>query len=332
MKFFEHSSFLKMEFIRRIFYQTSALLSFGLASVAIAKEPLAQSGGLVVKPLDTFQECAVCPEMITLPLGSFTMGAPLEQSEFVYLLWNKPKAGEPIGMQHEGPEHEVIIDIPIAMGRNEVTRWEWMACVADNGCTHVPDPRILKFGGGYYVADDPRHPVFDVSYLDMLEYVAWLNRTVEKNVYRLPTEAEWEYAARAGTTTKFAQGDRLTTEQANIGVFHNVDGRYNADPDNRKTPVIVDDLDAANAWGLRHMAGNLMELTISCWSERHLGLPKSSDYLAVAEDFVSCYRVSKGGRYQASAEYARPANRGGGRESVRLKTTGFRIVREILER
>lgn len=150
-------------------------------------------------------------------------------------------------MLHEGPEHEVLIDIPIAMGRNEVTREDWSACVAERGCSHVPDPRILKFGGGYYVADDPLHLVFDVSYLDMLEYVAWLNRKVSAQVYRLPTEAEWEYAARAGTHTKFAQGNRLTTEQANIGVFIHGNGRSKANPKNRKMPVTVDELDAANA-------------------------------------------------------------------------------------
>lgn len=327
MNFFKYCSWQKTA----LFHQILIILLFGTVPIATGKEPLAESV-LVVKPLDVFQECAVCPEMITLPLGRFIMGAPLEQSAAIYLLWNKPKPGVLPGMLHEGPEHEVIIDIPIAMGRNEVTREEFLFCVADNGCSHVPDPRILKFGGGYYVADDPRHPVFDVSYFDMLEYVAWLNRKVGKEVYRLPTEAEWEYAARAGTRTKFAQGDQLTRDQANIGVFHNVDGRSKEDPNNRKMPVLVDELNAANAWGLRHMAGNLMELTASCWSERHLGMPTSSEYLAITKDVPDCYRVSKGGRFQASAEYARPANRGGGRQEIRLKTTGFRIVREILER
>lgn len=331
MSFIKIISRVRTEFIGQILRYTIALMLLVGASAATAKEPLILSGDLVVAPLDVFQECDVCPEMIVLPMGSFVMGAPLEQSEAVYLLWNKPKPGEPIGMLSEGPEHEVIIDIPIAMGRNEVTREEWLACVAENGCSHMPDPKILKSGGGYYYVDDPRHPVFDVSYFDMLEYVAWLNHKVGAQVYRLPTEAEWEYAARAGTDTKFAQGDTLTTDQANIGEFHRVDGRSKSDPNNRKTPVAVDELDAANGWGLRHIAGNLLELTLSCWSERHLGLPSSSEYLAEVSKIADCRRTIKGGAYQSSPEYARPANRGSGSETYRSRRTGFRIVREMLK-
>ncbi|WP_040818464.1 formylglycine-generating enzyme family protein [Litoreibacter arenae] len=331
MSFIKIISRVRTEFIGQVLRYAIALMLIVGTSAATAKEPLILSDDLVVAPLDAFQECDVCPEMIVLPMGSFVMGAPLEQSEAIYLLWNKPKPGEPLGMLTEGPEHKVIIDIPIAMGRNEVTREEWLACVAENGCSHLPDPRILKFGGGYYYADDPRHPVFDVSYFDMLEYITWLNRKAGADVYRLPTEAEWEYAARAGTNSKFAQGDSLTTDQANVGVFRRIDGRSKADPDNRKTPVIVDELDAANAWGLRHLAGNLRERTMSCWSERHLGLSKSSDYLAAANEVDNCRRVAKGGTYQSSAEYARPANRGAGSETYRSRRTGFRIVREMLK-
>ncbi|PWE32346.1 formylglycine-generating enzyme family protein [Maritimibacter sp. 55A14] len=242
-------------------------------------------------------------------------------------------------MEQEGPEHEVIIDIPIAMGRNEVTRKEWMVCVTDGGCSHTPDPRILKFGGGYYYADGPRHPVIDVSYLDMQEYVAWLNQKTGTSAYRLPTEAEWEYAARAGTRTRFAQGDTLTLDQANIAIFRHADGseykfrekgeRYYSDPNNRKMPVPVDMLDAANAWGLRHMAGNVLEPTMSCWSSTHLGLPTSSAYLAEAKKASGCQHVIKGGSYGRSREYARPANRGSAKETGRSRTTGFRIVREL---
>lgn len=116
-----------------------------------------------------------------------------------------------MGMEQEGPAHEVIIDIPIAMGCNKVTRAEWLACVDDGSCSHTPDPRIRKFEGGYYYSDDPRHPVIDVSYLDAQEYVAWLNQKTGTNAYRLPTEAEWEYAARAGTRGRFARNRPVST-------------------------------------------------------------------------------------------------------------------------
>ena len=307
-----------------------------------AQRPKIMSDSHAVTPLEMFQDCADCPEMIVLPMGSFVMGAPLKQSEQVYLLWYGPKPnGEPVGMEQEGPEHEVIIDIPIAMGRNEVTRAQWLACVADGGCSHVPDTEILT-KNGYVYADDPHMPVIDVSYLDMLEYAAWLNHKTGTNAYRLPTEAEWEYAARAGTQTKyaqFAQGDTLTLDNANISIFRYTDGsrvivrsppeRYYSDPNNRPMPVPVDMLDAANAWGLRHMAGNVMEITMSCWTKRQLGLPTSSAYLAHALQTDSCPLAIKGGSFGVGHMYARSANRGSGSRNRRSTRAGFRIIKKM---
>lgn len=280
-------------------------------------------------PFEVFRDCEVCPEMIVLPLGRFKMGAPLEESAFLYSLWIKPKPGVTPGFDNEGPVHEVEIDIPIAIGRNEITREEWLVCVAEGGCSHTPDARILNSKGEYDIADHPRHPVMAVSYYDMLEYVDWLNGKVGMDVYRLPTEAEWEYAARAGTQTRFAQGETLSPEQANIAVFHWQGNRYVSDPNNRLVPVKVDDLDAANPWGVRHIAGNVLEQTMSCTSKRHLGLASSSAYLAEAQKPSTCNRVSKGGRYRSDADYARPANRGSGKPEKRSNSRGFRILREM---
>ena len=114
----------------------------------------------------------------------------------------------------EHPRHRVEMDIPYAIARNEVTDAEWMACVEDGGCSHVPDHRVLTLNG--YKPLGPDHPVINASYLDVLEYLAWLNLQVGEQVYRLPTEAEWEYAARAGTETPFAQGEELTADPANF--------------------------------------------------------------------------------------------------------------------
>jgi len=308
----------------------SALLCVLLwtATAAVAEQRQDFTDGHDLAPLEMFQECADCPEMIVLPMGSFIMGAPLEESAFIYLLWKKPEPGEPIGIQAEGPEHEVTIDIPIAMGRNEVTRAEFLACVTDGGCSHTPDPGIRTLTGFVY-ADDPRSPVIDVSYLDALEYVAWLNQKSGTNAYRLPTEAEWEYAAHGGTDTKFGQGDSLTRAQANIALFVWRGDRLVAVPGNEPMPVPVEGLDAANPWGLRHTAGNVLEKTMSCWTARHLGLPTSSAYLADAQQTESCERVVKGGSFGRSAEYARPANRGRETESSRSRSVGFRVVREM---
>jgi formylglycine-generating enzyme required for sulfatase activity len=305
------------------------LASLCVATAGQGEERYALVDGRQVSTLERFQECDVCPEMIVLPSGHFRMGAPLSQSADIHSLIYRTQPGVPHGFAAEGPEHEVEIDLPIAMGRNEVTREEWVACVADSACTHVADPRILQPGGTFLNADDPRHPVIDVNYLDMLEYLAWLNWKVGTPAYRLPTEAEWEYAARAGTQTAFAQGDILTRDQANFAVMHIKGGKAVADPKNRKMPVKVDELNAANAWGLRHMSGNVVERTMSCWSERHLALSKQSEYLAEVKYVLNCNRVSKGGSFSSVADLARPAQRGFGRQHISGTASGFRVVREL---
>ena len=290
-------------------------------------ETYALSEGREVSTLETFQECEVCPEMIVLPLGSFTMGAPLEESRFLDV--RRVPSEEPRGYAKEGPAHRVEIDIPIAMGRHEVTYDEWMTCVTEGGCSHEPPPVIDIYGGTTDVTG--RDPVLNVSYDDILEYVDWLNAKVGTDAYRLPTEAEWEYAARAGTTTPFAQGERLTPEQATFSMRATAMSEGKPLPERRRfnEPVPVDALDAANDWGLRHMAGNAGEQTMSCWSDRHLGMRASSEYLEDAQRASNCERVSKDGWYAGNMYFARPANRGRGSQDLRSEYSGFRVAREL---
>ncbi|MEP1521932.1 formylglycine-generating enzyme family protein [Ascidiaceihabitans sp.] len=280
--------------------------SLSVTSAKTEEQNLLSDNGHASLPV--FKECVVCPEMVVLPRGHFSMGAPLEQSAFLHSLWYEVEAGVSHGFAHEGPVHEVEINIPFAIGKNEITRAEWMACVAEGGCKHTPDPRILQKDLTYYIADNPRHPVMNVNYFDILEYVAWLNHQVGAEVYRLPTEAEWEYAAKAGTKNLFAQGDVLMPDQANIGLFLWEGGKQIANENNRNWLVLVDELDAANPWGLRHIAGNASELTISCFSDRHLGLSVSSAYLNAISGISTCDRVVKGGRFNAVADYSRPSH------------------------
>jgi formylglycine-generating enzyme required for sulfatase activity len=234
---------------------------------------------------------------------------------------------------NEYPRHPVEMDIPYAIGRNEVTHAEWMACVADGGCTYVPDHSVLV-PSGEHVPLGPNHPVINVSYLDMLEYSAWLNQRVGAEVYRLPTEAEWEYAARAGTETRFAQGDDLTSDQANFSRKTTEWTRGVPMPDliaDRWVPVPVNELDAANPWGVRHMSGNVFEVTLSCAFDQHLGLPTDSDYLAHAQAQNSCRRASKGGSFTGAMDNLRPSRRYRPTETGRRYFRGFRIIR-ILKR
>ena len=304
-----------------------------LLSLAFTVSPLA------AEPLDSFYDCAECPVMIELPLGEFMMGAP--EDEFRRrVIWRdggiQPlNLGEVYPKTDEGPQGLVTIDIPIAMGRDEVTYDQWTACVDDGGCGGYrpktnffrtsDDQSPIEVGGNY--------PVLYVSYHDALLYIDWLNSKVDDNSYRLPTEAEWEYAARAGTTSRFAQGDALTSEQANFSGDFTEKVLLEEFPDllTRGGPVPVDELDAANAWGLRHMSGNASEMVFGCYNEVFKPHATSSEWLgnALAEE-ESCQKIStRGGSYVSPIDILRVAWRSKTRKDWRTQIDGFRVAKEL---
>jgi formylglycine-generating enzyme required for sulfatase activity len=334
---------------------------------------LLSATAITAEPLETFQDCDVCPEMIELPLGEFVMGAP--DSEFrtiAYIGYNE--AGElaqlfatpeePYIPANEGPQNKVIVDRRIAIGRNEVTFDEWMACVNDGGCGgYIPNDTADQWGSSNAIEQslaDPRfertpsqreisevvgnpeslhisgrYPINEVSYQDATAYVNWLNEKLRTDAYRLPTEAEWEYAARGGTSTRFAQGYEPTAEQANISGAATASMEQRDRPDLRTLghPVPVDELDAANAWGVRHMSGNLEEITLSCYSGETATLPSwvsTSEWLekSIAK---SCDRTLRGGNYGQDMSEARVAARGPVREQTRFDFIGFRVLKEVEE-
>ncbi|MEM8787040.1 MAG: formylglycine-generating enzyme family protein [Pseudomonadota bacterium] len=312
-----------------------ALLLFGGASAMAG--PLSIDSDLA--PLDSFQECdACCPEMIVLPLSDFIMGGPIGDSINGLVAIDGKLAmvevGHPAIGADERPLHRVEIDIPIAMGRNEVTYDQWMACVEDGGCGgHVPNNIVLMIDEERRRVEIPvlgSHPVIDVSYFDAQAYVAWLNAKIGVDAYRLPTEAEWEYAARAGTQTRFAQGDAPTSDQANFNGrgTEKMTGMPHPHLVSRRVPVPVEELDAANQWGLRHMSGNVIEQTRSCYTDSYAGWSTSSEWLR--QSMVSiCKRVFRGGGFHTAMDYLRVASRGSGNEERGSRYSGFRIVREM---
>jgi formylglycine-generating enzyme required for sulfatase activity len=189
----------------------------------------------------------------------------------------------------------------------------------------IDSPDFLRTGG--------RYPVNEVSYLDAMAYVAWLNKKLGTDAYRLPSEAEWEYAARAGTTTRFAQGYEPTSDQENISGAETEVMLQEPRPDLRTLghPVPVDELDAANPWGLRHMAGNVSEITLSCYPEGSERLPDWGTTSAWLEKSFgeSCKRVLRGGSYGNSMDRARPASRWPYHEEDEIDFLGFRIIKEL---
>ena len=150
---------------------------------------------------DAFKDCPQCPEMIALGGGSFTMGSP---------------DNEPGRNSNEGPQRQVSVP-RFAIGKYEVTFAQWNACVAEGGCSHRPEDQ------GWGRGD---RPVINVSWDDAQAFVGWLSVKTGES-YRLPSEAEWEYAARAGTVSPFHTGRRITPDQANFNGNFTYNGSCN---------------------------------------------------------------------------------------------------------
>jgi formylglycine-generating enzyme required for sulfatase activity len=138
--------------------------------------PLSRNEEAALRPMDEFNECELCPEMVVVPAGQFLMGA---------------KEGEPGSTPDERPQHGVNFAQPFSAGRFPVTFSEWDACVAAKGCNYQPSDQGWGRGS---------QPVINILWDDAQEYVTWLSRATGRT-YRLLSEAEREYVARAGTTT-----------------------------------------------------------------------------------------------------------------------------------
>lgn len=236
-------------------------------------------------------------EMVRIPGGCFLMGSP---------------DSEPERDADEGPQHEVCLQ-PFELGKFEVTFADWDACHSDGGCAIRPDDQ--GWGRG-------RRPVINVSWRDVQEYIRWLNRTTGLD-YRLPSEAEWEYAARAGTATPFSTGTCISTDQANYdGTFEYADCRSPKDVNLGKTTEVGSY--PPNPWGLHDMPGNVNELTEDCWNEGYAGAPADgSPWL----EGNCTRRVIRGGSWYGYAGYTRSAYRCRGGSGFAHRSLGFRLAR-----
>jgi formylglycine-generating enzyme required for sulfatase activity len=193
-----------------------------------------------LKPKETFRECEKdCPEMVLIPAGSFMMGSP------------ESETGR---LAHEGPQHEVTLAKPFAVSKFEVTWDEWDACAKYHGCPQdIPDS-----AWGHR-----KRPVINVTWEQVQQYVTWLSKMTGKR-YRLLTEAEWEYAARAGTNTAYSWGDEIGEGNANCS------GCGSQWEDVQTAPV---GSFAANPFGLHDMHGNVWEWVEDCYQSNYNGAP-----------------------------------------------------------
>jgi formylglycine-generating enzyme required for sulfatase activity len=258
--------------------------------------PQAEQG---LRPGDTFRECApmqpsadYCPDMVVVPAGIFEMGSPQTDTD---------------AYDNEFPQHRVIIAKPFAVARFEMTFGEWDTCVAYGGCTEHPNDR--GWGRG-------EQPLIFVSWDDAQQYVAWLSKITDKP-YRLLSESEYEYAARAGTTTAYPWGQDIGKNNANcISCGSQWDGRQPA-PVGSFSP---------NEFGLYDMVGNVWEWVQDCY---HINYKEAPTDGSAWIDGDCGNRVVRGGSWYAAPDKLRSANRSGTTSVYRDNLLGFRIARTL---
>jgi len=295
---------------------TAALLS---ASAQQVSKPQGR-----LKEGQTFKECRNCPEMIVIPAGKFTMGSPPDEPE----------------RRENEQQHAVALARPFALARTQVTWDQWEACVRDRGCDGAavdlalrtreedgkPNPDYKDWGRG-------TRPVVGVSWFDAQNFVGWLNRkTGEDDAYRLPSEAEWEYAARARTTTAFPWGDKIDYDHGNFGddgpgpgpsPNGKVEGR---DQWAAETSPVASF--PANAFGLFDMHGNIFEWVEDCYEADRAHAPADG---SANKEGNCANRVFRNGSFLSHPYMQRSARRGAPYPDTRRGRNylGFRVAKTL---
>lgn len=264
-----------------------------------------------------FRDGEGLPLMVTLPPGRFLMGSP---------------DGELERLDREGPQHEVHIDYSLAVGKYPVTVREFRQFIEATAHNMGSNARVWtsgawedKLGMGWRnpgFSQDASHPVTCINWADAQEYVSWVARQTGR-AYRLLSEAEWEYACRAGTTTPFSFGESISTRRAN----YNGDETYGAGPkgDYRQRTTLVDAF-PANAFGLNDMHGNVLEWTQDCWNDSYSGAPSNGSDRKQGD---CTRRVLRGGSWLNVPRILRSASRSWGTATSRYNNAGFRVARTL---
>ena len=238
------------------------------------------------KPGEVFRDCPDCEELVVVPSGDFVMGS------------NDNPA--------EAPPHHVVIAQPFAVGRREVTFAEWDLCVAANACKYSPSDH--GWGRG-------ERPVIDVSWDDLKDFIAWLSQR-SGHSYRLPTEAEWEYAARAGSASAFWWG-----REAGIG--HAKCEDCGGDPVRQTVPT---GSFRPNPFGLYDTTGNAAEWVQDCWNATYRNAPGDGSAWTSGDCSL---RVLRGGSFANKATAGRSAARFRYDQDIRYYANGFRVARDL---
>jgi formylglycine-generating enzyme required for sulfatase activity/uncharacterized caspase-like protein len=281
--------------------------------------PLLAAAERALKPKDSFRECDRCPTMLVVPAGVFTMGSPESERIPVAAAYTKyaivPRSlTTATPLSSEGPQHHVTIARPFAAGKFAVTFDEWDACVDDGGCNGYR-PSDEGWGRG-------SRPVVNVNWDDAQAYVRWLSRKTGKG-YQLLSEAEWEYIARASTTTPYWWGSTFSTNQAN----YNGTRTYADQPtgENRKETLPVASF-SPNPWGFYQVHGNSYDWTEDCFHDDYFGAPADGSAW-MGENCKG--HVARGGAWSSSPWMLRCAFRAWFPTDFRSSNHGFRLARTL---
>jgi len=270
------------------------ICSFLCLAMAVAWQSAAHAKVVLDTP---FQDCELCPTVIKIPAGRFIMGTDEERPEF-------------------GPAHDVAIRRPFAIAVTETTFEQYAACVKAGACLGGQDDH--SWGRG-------RQPLINVTWQDSVDYTLWLS-SLTGQVYRLPSEAEWEYAARSGSVNAYPWGDEPDSGRANC---RNCGTRWSG-----IGPAPVASL-PPNAFSLHDMHGNLSEWVADCWNSRHSADHREQLPRLIRDDESqmvnkTCeYRVTKGGDWYYVPALATSSARMRNRATLWSYTIGFRVVRNV---
>jgi Uncharacterized conserved protein len=260
-----------------------------------------------------------------IPSGRFTMGSSAAEQQ-----WAVDHGATAKSVEDESPQHTVVVP-SFAIGKYDVTRAEYAKFVSEtgyppgDGCGHdgfkwIKQPDRSWQNPEFTQSD--RDPVVCVSWNDARAYIAWLNGKVgsdsprsDKRPYRLPTEAEWEYAARGGTTTLFWWGDDINETSRNAWFKDNSDAR--TQPVGLKPP---------NRFGLYDVTGHVWQWTQDCYAPNYANAPSDG---SAAERDSSCLRVDRGGSSMHPEWLLRSAPRERNPADYRYMSLGFRVARSL---
>ncbi|AIL61094.1 formylglycine-generating enzyme family protein [Pseudomonas alkylphenolica] len=277
------------------------------AAVALGLFSLSAHGAAPTTPGTVFQDCKDCPQMVVVPAGQFVMGAPEDE----------------LGREaDEGPQHPVTFARPFAVGRYAVTAGQWSAYSKATGAT-PPDGdtrpgRACKAGKPTYTMG-PEQPQVCINYQDMQGYLSWLSKKTGAT-YRLLSEAEWEYAARAGSSGPFPfpfdkEGEYQISKHANT--YGPSDGFSYTAPSGSYP---------ANAFGLYDMHGNVYERVEDCWHENYQGAPGDGSSWT---DQGCETRQIRGNDWTEAPIFTRSGNRNTRAPQVLGDWLGFRVARDL---